>query len=150
MRIHDGPSSAQATEPPRDSEGAAAQPIKAAKAVRPRSSTLLTFEQASEIAQLIAAEFETPITIQRAGRDWIPTAIANCGAGGIELFIPSRVRLDSLAFEATLYVPTLPPKYQHWRRTASGYRRQELTILNQCRKRALQIARAFLASRGAA
>lgn len=102
-----------------------------------RQQKLLTSAQASDLARAIAREFNINMTIAEADRDWIPTAIAASHTdGSVTLHIPSRVRLDSLIFEATLYVGPLPPKYRHWQRTANGRPRSEIMIRRQCQKRA--------------
>jgi hypothetical protein len=115
------------------------------------SGKLLTFDQASALARTIAKDFKVKLVVKAADRDWIPTAIACYRDGCIELFIPSRVRLDSLAFEMSLCLQPLPAKYQHWRRTANGRLRPDSALRNQCRKRALELAREALPKvRGAA
>jgi hypothetical protein len=107
------------------------------------SAIMLTFAEASKLARAIAEDFGVALTITPAGRDYIPTSIAHQRDGGIELFIPSRVRLDSVVFEMSLYLPwKLPEKYQHWQRTANGRRRPDSAIRKQCRNRALELARA--------
>ena len=115
-----------------------------------RQQKLLTRAQASDLARAVAREFNINMTIAEADRDWIPTAIAGRRDGCVELFIPSRVRLDSLIFEATLYVESLPPKYRHWQRTASGRPRSEITIRRQCQKRARELARGLGLAKGEA
>ncbi|MDA8348143.1 MAG: hypothetical protein M0038_04950 [Pseudomonadota bacterium] len=113
------------------------------------SARLLTFSEASALAHAIAKDFGLTLTIKPADRDWIPTAIASLEAdGGVTLHIPSRVRLDSIIFEATVYVESLPPKYQHWRRTANGRLRSEITIRRQCQKRARELAIGLGLARG--
>ena len=112
------------------------------------SARLLTFSEASALAHAIAKDFGLTLTIKPADRDWIPTAIAGHRDGYVELFIPSRVRLDSIIFEATLYVESLPPKYRHWQRTASGRPRSEITIRHQCQKRARELAVGLRLARG--
>lgn len=106
------------------------------------SGTFLKFEQASDLARAIAADFGLALTIKPADRDWIPTAIASLEAdGGVTLCIPSRVQLDSVAFEMSLYLPwNLPEKYKLWQRTASGRRRSTNAIRRQCRQRARELA----------
>ncbi len=105
------------------------------------SARLLTFSEASDLAHTIAADFGIALTITPADRDYMPTSIAHQRDGGIELFVPSRVQLASIPFEMSLYLPwNLPEKYKHWQRTASGRRRSDNAIRQQCQRRARELA----------
>ena len=115
------------------------------------NARLLTFSEASDLARAIAKDFGLALSIKPAERDWIPTAIARLHTDArVTLHIPLRVRLDSIIFEATLYVESLPPKYRHWQRTASGRPRSEITIRHRCQKRARELAIELGLARGCA